>query len=441
MHPSITRTLLAGVLTSAVTTAQCPDGVYPITLVDSSGSPATTTRSTPAGELPRFDSAAVYLAVPPDLPPGDYLVSLSDSTGVQRLSLIPAVERVYRVQYGTAGQLVTQLGTSPDLPPLGTGLGGVGFGIPLFPFVPPDTGGGAIPCAVFVSFGSWMDFANDQVLPPRRDMFSGRCIGLRSTAAFASGDGTGSGIRGAAFDDLDADGVRDADEPGAAGVTVVLTDPDGAQASTSTDATGAFAFEGLTGGVYQVAAQFDACTTATTPTVQEVVLTGCGSADVEPFGRAPQVRSCDARTSAFWKSREGRRLLFQDRSMLAGLRALPLVDLGGRRFDPWFVLQTSFWLHDWRGRAPIAHSLSVELATMYLNVEAGFVDPNCMVADGALGAMTVADLVGHATLALAQEAHSHRWGHWRRCHRHGNSELLRKFRDALARANQNRAWL
>lgn len=57
------------------------------------------------------------------------------------------------------------------------------------------------------------------------------------------------------WEDLNADGVQDAGEPGIAGVTVLLLDSDGAEiASTETDENGYYAFTGMEAGDYFVEA-------------------------------------------------------------------------------------------------------------------------------------------------------------------------------------------
>ncbi len=53
-------------------------------------------------------------------------------------------------------------------------------------------------------------------------------------------------ISGAKFNDLNGNGIRDADEPGLAGVTIQLRDPAGQITAATTDASGAFSFAGLT---------------------------------------------------------------------------------------------------------------------------------------------------------------------------------------------------
>jgi serine-aspartate repeat-containing protein C/D/E len=53
-------------------------------------------------------------------------------------------------------------------------------------------------------------------------------------------------IAGTKFNDLNGNGVRDAGEPGLAGVTIQLRDPAGQIKTATTDASGAFSFTGLT---------------------------------------------------------------------------------------------------------------------------------------------------------------------------------------------------
>ncbi|WP_205755997.1 SdrD B-like domain-containing protein, partial [Lacibacter luteus] len=54
------------------------------------------------------------------------------------------------------------------------------------------------------------------------------------------------------WNDLNANGVQDAGEPGISGVTVTLSKPDGTTATTTTDANGAYSFCGLAPGTYSV---------------------------------------------------------------------------------------------------------------------------------------------------------------------------------------------
>ncbi|MGH9443399.1 MAG: MSCRAMM family protein [Thermoanaerobaculia bacterium] len=57
-------------------------------------------------------------------------------------------------------------------------------------------------------------------------------------------------ISGMKFNDLNGNGVQDANEPGLAGVTIVLTAVTGAHVTTTTDAGGNFSFQNVTPGGY-----------------------------------------------------------------------------------------------------------------------------------------------------------------------------------------------
>jgi hypothetical protein len=61
----------------------------------------------------------------------------------------------------------------------------------------------------------------------------------------------GAAISGTKFNDLNGNGTREADEPGLSGVTIRLTSPSASFVTTS-DASGAFAFTGITAGSYVV---------------------------------------------------------------------------------------------------------------------------------------------------------------------------------------------
>ncbi|UUX97936.1 Ig-like domain-containing protein [Aquabacterium sp. J223] len=104
---------------------------------------------------------------------------------------------------------------------------------------------------------------------------------------------TGS-ISGIVFNDIDADGTRDADEAGLAGWTVFLDgDADGVldntESSTVTDALGNWRFDGLQPGSYPVTLvkQADFDVTAPATGVHSVTLVGGDTADDRAFGVLP----------------------------------------------------------------------------------------------------------------------------------------------------------
>jgi hypothetical protein len=62
----------------------------------------------------------------------------------------------------------------------------------------------------------------------------------------------GGSVSGVKFNDVNGNGVRDADEPGLAAVTIRLTDASNVVRTTTTDASGAFLFSNVTAGAYVV---------------------------------------------------------------------------------------------------------------------------------------------------------------------------------------------
>ena len=101
-------------------------------------------------------------------------------------------------------------------------------------------------------------------------------------------------ISGVKFNDLNGDGVRDADEPGLPGWTITLVAPDGTETSTTTAEDGSYRFEGLAAGSYTVSEEFQDGWTPTAPDTgsQTVDLAETDSTDVsfgnveEEIGRA-----------------------------------------------------------------------------------------------------------------------------------------------------------
>jgi hypothetical protein len=59
-------------------------------------------------------------------------------------------------------------------------------------------------------------------------------------------------VSGVKFNDINGNGVRDADEPGLAGVTIRLTDASNVVRTTTTDTSGAFSFANVAAGAYVV---------------------------------------------------------------------------------------------------------------------------------------------------------------------------------------------
>jgi hypothetical protein len=117
-----------------------------------------------------------------------------------------------------------------------------------------------------------------------------------------SGTNAASAISGAIFRDLNGNGVRDLDEPGLAGIKVVLEVEKGQAvalvATTSTDADGRYFFPNLPAGVYQVHPQAPAGYRLEKET-RSVILRLSTKAAEQNFGLVPiKQKQTDARPPA-----------------------------------------------------------------------------------------------------------------------------------------------
>jgi serine-aspartate repeat-containing protein C/D/E len=78
-------------------------------------------------------------------------------------------------------------------------------------------------------------------------------FGQRNVTGLLFGNrAVGGSVSGVKFNDVNGNGVRDADETGLAAVTIRLTDASNVVRTTTTDATGAFLFSNVTAGAYVV---------------------------------------------------------------------------------------------------------------------------------------------------------------------------------------------
>jgi SdrD B-like protein len=75
----------------------------------------------------------------------------------------------------------------------------------------------------------------------------------------------GGTISGVKFNDVNGNGVRDANEPGLSGVTIRVTDASGTVSTTTTDAAGGFSVTGLAAGAYVVSEVVPSGFTQTAP--------------------------------------------------------------------------------------------------------------------------------------------------------------------------------
>lgn len=423
-------------LSCASVAAQCSANEYPLVFVDRDGNLATSTRAVPLqGDVPQFSESQIYLSVPPDLPAGTYLVYVKDSALVESLSTLSGEQRLYRVSYSGGVQSVTPLDTTGMAPALGVGVGGAGFGIPLFPYRAPDTSlvgrnGVPEPCLLKAFIGSCYDAALENVFVGT-DPVTGACCAM-SFAYVAVGDLTPPDISGLVFADDDQDGVRDAGETGIPGQLISLDGPSGIL-TTSTGLDGTYLFPDVGPGEYTVSSVFTGVYFATTPTSANIVIDGCGSADAGAFGRAESTMNCAARTPGYWSSKHGVRLITADPSLLTGLSAFALVTETGAAFDPSSAADVREWLKARNARS-MAYQLSGHLAAMYLNIEAGYVGASCMIADPQLGPMTIAQLMSQAAVALAIDPFTPSGDE-------PNRSIQERYKNALDRANNNTTWM
>jgi uncharacterized surface anchored protein len=100
-------------------------------------------------------------------------------------------------------------------------------------------------------------------------------------------------IHGLKFEDLNANGVRDANEPGLAGFTIELLSPATGQVefTTTTDATGAFSFTSIPAGTYRIREVRKNGFALTTPNPADVTLTAGADVTGILFGNAPTATS------------------------------------------------------------------------------------------------------------------------------------------------------
>lgn len=116
------------------------------------------------------------------------------------------------------------------------------------------------------------------------------------------------------------------------------------------------------------------------------------------------------KTLGWWGNKNGKAEMvdYGLANLLAGLSSLNLVNADGSPFNPASYDQFRDWLHSGNAKN-MAYMLSVQLATMWLNVKVGHVDGAALVyAPGTKGAndagfITVTALINEANFALGQD--------------------------------------
>jgi hypothetical protein len=181
------------------------------------------------------------------------------------------------------------------------------------------------------------------------------------------------------FYDANANGVRDTGEPWLANWPMTLMGPGGSSTKPSSAV-----WSGLDGGAYTVQEGVP----LQTNWVQSAPRDGAGN-PVNPanvsvipcktvylkFGNYC-TKVSNGRTPGFWSNRNGQALMNDGETMapeLGELSSLNLVDAAGNAFDPVEYAPFRTWLLD-GDAVNMAYRLSVQLAAMTLNLEAGLVN-------------------------------------------------------------------
>jgi len=425
------RFLLAAAASFAVLPAQnCTDNQYGLYLVNSQGVVAPTN----AGEY-QFATDAVYLAFDPALPTGLYYVQVTDpvGNGDEVLSTNDPQDRFVQVT-NNAGVISLSLPlTNGNNPPVfGLGLNGIGQSILLQPFRSSLDE----PCRFKAWFGDSPLLTpgyetNPYLLEGGFDPVNNRCR-VRSYASFNIGDGSGNDVFGLVFLDADHDGIHDAGETGVPGVEIHLTNGvTTLQQTTGND--GGYRFVDVAHGTWTVELVLgpNSPYNATTPSSRVVLVHDCADVGVADFGVAPRQLACNGHTIGFWRNNHGKALV-TNLGILAVLPALHLVNASGQYVSPATVTAWATWLQG-ANATNMAYMLSAQLAAMYCNVAAGFVDSQCLVNGGSLGIVSIQSLMQQAILSLAAHPYTPSGSPFR-----AQQQALK---NALDAANNNQNWL
>ena len=216
------------------------------------------------------------------------------------------------------------------------------------------------------------------------------------------------------FYDANLNGINDDSMP-VAGIQFKLSGKRNSVQYKFTGTDGRVAFSGLTAGNYIVREKLPPNWVATTSEVQQVALNAPASLS---FGNVC-LGSGGGHNKFYWISWKGEAALNDDNTMtpeLSMLSALNLRNKDGSDFDPADYQELKKWLKNENSRSR-AYGLSVQLAVLQLNVEAGFVNGNAIVYAAGCGSqgyangfITVNELISKANLALAVEGYHRKDG-------------------------------
>jgi hypothetical protein len=376
--------------------------------------------------LAQAPNGQVYIVLDASLPTGYYAFDVVDVFFNSLSQLAPEDRVFYAVNHGAAGFTITRVSSTPSLPAVGLGLGGVGNSMPVFPYNSPLPIAGR-PDLTCVQ-KAWL-----QSLGPTATGVP-TLIGFHH---FRAGDGSPGSVSGVVFEDLDHDGIHDAGEPGVAGAAVKLVsnnpaNPGQVIASTLTDANGQYSFSPV--GFDDLSVVLDLNTqlfVATTPTDVHLSNCGCGNQVVD-FGKYSLVQqNCNGRTIGFWRNNNGVAIIVNGQ-FWDELVALHLVNANGTAFNPTGnISQWRSWLQG-ANATNMAYMLSAQLAAMELNVLSGGVSATCFVSTSQ-GPMQIGAVMAAADAALAQDGYTPTGD----AHR----ALQTFLKNVLDAANNNLNWL
>ena len=221
--------------------------------------------------------------------------------------------------------------------------------------------------------------------------------------------------------DLNSNGLQDAGEPGVAAVHVTLLNCDtmATVATTQTDAGGLYHFDPVAPGNYKLQFEklagfdFTVYNIGSDDTIDSDAdatgLTQCFTIetgeldytwDAGLVATTPVSQGCP-KTLGYWSNKNGQALITS--ADLAMLGTLNLRNADGSAFDPTTKGDLKKWLLD--GKATnMACMLSVQTATMALNIQHGFVSAGDILVtnpDGTTRTVAPAALVSEADQALA----------------------------------------
>ena len=185
------------------------------------------------------------------------------------------------------------------------------------------------------------------------------------------------------FYDANVNGYRDYNEPALSDVKFTLSGV--ASDVKYTDSSGMATFSNLQPGSYTIAETLPAGYYGTTPTTKTSDLNLPVTLE---FGNVC-LGAGGARGMGYWMSKSGQQTLENRGSLeytLMELRYLGLRNADGSDFDPWTYAQLRAWMKN-ANASNMAYMLSAQTATMFLNMQVGFVNWNSILYTPNIGSM------------------------------------------------------